>query len=266
MDNPRLLILSDLHQNDGGRPFDPATEISTPFDIAIVAGDCAGRLTSSVAWLGERFAGVPTIYVPGNHDWYRDGSAFGFTIEDELAAGRDLAARLGITLLSDEVATIGGLTILGATLWTDLHSRLHASRRHAFAEANRWMNDYQFIHRASSTRRSRRITPDDTLAWHRRTRRFLADAFADGVDPRRTIVVTHHAPSPRSLALPGDRLNHCYASDLEPKIRGWRPAAWIHGHIHTVRDYALGDTRIVANPQVRAGEASGFDPNQIIEV
>ena len=236
MDNPRLLILSDLHQNDGGRTFDPASEITAPFDIAIVAGDCAGRLTSSIAWLGDRFAGVPTIYVPGNHDFYRDGGPYGFTIEDELAAGCDLAVRLGITLLSDDAATIGGLTFLGATLWTSLHSRLHASRRHAFADANRWMNDYHFIHRNSSTRRSRRVTPDDTLAWHRRSRRFLADAFAGGIDPRRTIVVTHHAPSLQSLSQSNDRLNHCYASDLEPEIEDWRPAAWIHGHIHTGRN------------------------------
>ena len=39
----RLLVLSDLHQNDGGCSFDPATEITTAFDIAIVAGDCAGK-------------------------------------------------------------------------------------------------------------------------------------------------------------------------------------------------------------------------------
>lgn len=266
MDNPRLLILSDLHQNDAGRPFDPATEITIPFDIAIVAGDCAGRLTDSIAWLGERFAGTPTIYVPGNHDWYRDGGPNGFTIDNELAAGRDLAARLGVTLLSDEAAQIGGLTFLGATLWTDLHSRHHATRRHAFADANRWMNDYHCIHRNSTTRRSRRITPDNTLAWHRRSRRFLADAFAGDIDPRRTVVVTHHAPSLRSLHDPGDTLNHCYASDLEPEITAWRPAAWIHGHIHTSRDYGVAETRVMANPLGRCDEHSGFDPDFVVGI
>ena len=39
----RLLVLSDLHQNDGGRSFDPASEITAAFDIAIVAGDSLGR-------------------------------------------------------------------------------------------------------------------------------------------------------------------------------------------------------------------------------
>ncbi|MCW7542171.1 metallophosphoesterase [Aurantimonas litoralis] len=261
----RLLVLSDLHQNDGGRSFDPANEITTPFDIAIVAGDCAGRLTASIKWLEERFAGVPTVYVPGNHDWYRDGSPYGFTVEDELQAGRDLAARFGITLLSDAAATINGLTFLGATLWTDLRSDSHVSRAQAHAAARRGMNDYRFVHRASSTRRSRRITPATTLAWHRASLRFLADAFAGGIDPRRTIVVTHHAPSLRSLALPHDPLDHCYASDLEPAIETWRPRIWIHGHIHAARDYGVGETRILANPLGRADEATGFKRNCLIE-
>ncbi|MEX6506052.1 metallophosphoesterase [Jiella sp. M17.18] len=265
MNTTRLLILSDLHQNDGGRPFDPATEITAPFDVAIVAGDCAGRLTDSITWLGERFAGTPTIYVPGNHDFYRNGGPFGFTIDDEFAAGRDLAAGLGVTLLSDDAFEIAGIRFLGATLWTDLRSRIHASRRHAFAEANRWMNDYHCIHRASSTRRSRRITPDDTLAWHRTSRRFLAEAF-DGGDPRRTVVVTHHAPSLRSLSLPNDTLNHCYASDLEPEIAEWRPALWVHGHIHAASDFRIAETRVLANPLGRAGENSAFRADSIVSL
>ncbi|WP_060576997.1 metallophosphoesterase [Aurantimonas coralicida] len=262
----RLLVLSDLHQNDGGRSFDPASEITAAFDIAIVAGDCAGRLTASLKWLGERFAGVPTIYVPGNHDWYRDGSPYGFTVEDELQAGRDLAARFRITLLSDEAATINGLTFLGATLWTDLRSHNHVSRAQAHAAARRGMNDYRFIHRISSTRRSRRITPATTLAWHRASCRFLADAFAGDIVPRRTIVVTHHAPSLRSLALPHDPLDHCYASDLEPAIETWRPRIWIHGHIHAARDYRVGHTRIVSNPLGRADERAGFYANRVLGV
>ena len=266
MSPTRFLILSDLHQNDGGRPFDLATEITAPFDVAIVAGDCAGWLTSSIAWLADRFVGVPIVYVPGNHDFYRDGSPYGFTFEDELAAGRDLAARRGVTLLSDDVVHFGDVRILGATLWTDLRSRHHASRRHAFADANRWMNDYHFIHRNSSTRRSRRITPDETLAWHRASMRFLGDAFASGGDPARTIVVTHHAPSQRSLSIPDDRLNHCYASDLETEIAAWSPALWVHSHIHAVRDYRIGATRIVANPLGRTDERSGFDPNCVIRI
>ena len=208
---------------------------------------------------------MPTIYVPGNHDWYRDGSPNGFTVEDELQAGRDLAARLGITLLSDAAATINGLTFLGATLWTDLRSHLHVSRAQAHAAAHRGMNDYHFIHRASSTRRSRRITPATTLAWHRASCRFLADAFAGDIEPRHTVVVTHHAPSLRSLALPHDPLDHCYASDLEPAIEMWRPRVWVHGHIHAVRDYRVGETQVVANPLGGADEATGFKRNCLIE-
>ena len=94
--------------------------------------------------------------------------------------------------------------------------------------------------------------------------RFLGDAFAGGGDPARTIVVTHHAPSPRSLSIPDDRLNHCYASDLGTEIAAWRPALWVHGHVHSISDYRIGSTRIMANPLGRIDESSGFEPHRIV--
>ncbi|KQO77872.1 hypothetical protein [Methylobacterium sp. Leaf88] len=184
----RLLILSNLHQGGGSTPFDPS-DIRGSFDIAVIAGDCAGRLICSLAWLGERFAGTPTIYVPGNHDFYRDEGPFGFTMGDEIDAGREAVARLGIHLLSDDGCEIGGLRFFGATLWTDLRASLHWNRSQTFAEARRWMNDYRRIHRRSSTRRSGRICPEDTLTWHRRSRAFFEAALKGG-NVEQTIVIT----------------------------------------------------------------------------
>lgn len=257
MANPRLFVISDLHQGEGGVPFDPAL-IRTPFDIAIVAGDCAGRLTSSITWLSERFAGLPTIYVAGNHDFYRDEGPDGFTIEDETEAGLELADRLGIHLLVDGEASIGGLRFLGSTLWTDLRGGIHHSLSHASGDARRGMNDYRRIHRRSTARRSRRLDPSYTLRLHQESRRCLERAFTSG-DPARMVVVTHHAPSLRSLESRSADLNQCYASELEPEIERWRPALWIHGHVHAERDYQIGNTRVVCNPAGRAGEQTGFD-------
>ncbi|KQT48983.1 metallophosphoesterase [Aureimonas sp. Leaf454] len=264
MTSQRLLIISDLHQGEGGPPYDPA-RLSDQFDIVVVAGDCAGRLTSSITWLADRFAGTPTIYTPGNHDFYRDEGPDGFTIEDETEAGQELADRLGIHLLVDGEANVGGLRFLGSTLWTDLRAGVHHSLSHASGDARRGMNDYRRIHRRSSTRRSRRLDPSDTLSLHHGSRRFLESAFSTS-DGSRTVVVSHHAPSIRSLEIPSADLNQCYASDLEPEIERWRPNLWVHGHIHTARDYRIGSTRIVCNPAGRAEERTGFDPGLIVDV
>jgi Icc-related predicted phosphoesterase len=89
------------------------------------------------------------------------------------------------------------------------------------------------------------------------------------------IVVTHHAPHPKSVGpdFVGDKLNPLYASDLEELILDLKPALWCHGHMHSSSDYMIGDTRVVANPRgyskprsLELPENSGFDPKFLVEV
>jgi Icc-related predicted phosphoesterase len=261
----RALIISDLHQNEGGADYDPSA-ISAVFDVAIVAGDAAGRLTYSLLWLNERFGGVPVIYVAGNHDFYRSGTpGDGFTFEDELLAGRDLAARLGIHLLENDRLDLDGIRFLGATLWTDLRSKVHFSQFAADGAAKRGMNDYRRIHRRSTTRGSRPIGPEFTRNLHRTSTGWLSAEMAIPFNGP-TIVVTHHAPSPRSLPDLTDPLGHTYASDMHTIVESGRPALWVHGHIHRYADYKVGATRILCNAQGRAGEASQFQRELVIDM
>lgn len=82
------------------------------------------------------------------------------------------------------------------------------------------------------------------------------------------MVVTHHAPSPRSIPpeFRGDPLSACYASDLEDLIVDGRPALWVHGHIHTKVDYRVGRSRVIANPRGYPGEGNAFDPQLVVEI
>ena len=50
----------------------------------------------------------------------------------------------------------------------------------------------------------------------------------------RAVVITHHAPSPRSIRdwYKGDPFNCAFASDLGRVIERYQPALWIHGHMH----------------------------------
>ena len=80
------------------------------------------------------------------------------------------------------------------------------------------------------------------------------------------IVVTHHGPHPGSLPPPALDLAHCYASDLSRLILGRQPDLWVHGHLNSRSDYAIGGTRIVCNARGHADEASGVDPALIVSV
>ena len=261
---PRLWIFSDLHQDWADNAWDPSTH-APAFDIAVVAGDVHSPLTRALDWLGDRLAGAPAIYVPGNHDFWWDRGDDRYTLADQIARGRDVAARRGIHLLTDDALTLLGTRFLGSTLWTDL--RLDAvSAGDAPRSARRGMNDYRRIRRRS-TSRHKYVRPEDTIALHRASRTWLDDQLAQ---PHQgpTVVVTHHAPHRQSLPPGSFDLAHCYASDLGWLIDARQPDLWVHGHVHSRSDYLLGNTRVVCNPRGHIEETSSktFDPSFIIDI
>ncbi|WP_082478839.1 metallophosphoesterase [Methylobacterium sp. Leaf102] len=259
----RLYTFSDLHQEHATNNWDPAANAPAGgFDAVVIAGDIHMPLVRSLEWIGERLPGVPVIYVPGNHDFWWDRSEDRYTLADQIVRGRAVADRLGIHLLMDDAVTVAGIHFVGCTLWTDFRhgafSLLHGMRS---AGGRDGMNDFRRIRTGPSSRH--RIEPEDVLGLHRASRPYLAAAVR--LPPERTVVVTHHAPSPRSLG-PPDHLDWCYASDLEELIEDRRPALWIHGHIHRHADYRLCETRIVCNPRGHAEEDTGFIPDLVINV
>jgi len=280
----RLWVLSDLHQEFTRDPtygthpltkFDPAAQPPTSFDVVVLAGDIEVPLTRSLDWAAERFPGVPVIYVPGNHDFYNDaGDRDQFTIAEMMDAGRDHAARLGIHLLMDDTAVIGGTRFVGATLWTDFATVGQGSwkARQAQAVGRDGMNDYRRIKRESTAHpgRRKRLRPMDTIARHRRSRAFIEETL-QSEHQGSTVVVTHHAPLPQSLGEGEKKLAFCYASNLSLLFEEVpQPAAWIHGHIHHAVDYRHGETRIISNPRGYMFEPdhadNGFRPDLIVEI
>ncbi|WP_247634614.1 metallophosphoesterase [Methylobacterium sp. 37f] len=259
----RLFVFSDLHQEIPANAWDPAASVAAGgFDAVVIAGDVHVPLVRSLEWIGERFLGVPVVYVPGNHDFWWDRGEDRYTLSDQVRLGRAAADRLGIHLLMDDAVTIGDVHFVGCTLWTDFRhgafSLLHGMRS---AGGRDGMNDFRRIRTGPSSRH--RIEPEDVLRLHRASRPFLAAAVP--LPPERTVVVTHHAPSPMSLGPPG-HLDWCYASNLEEVIADRRPALWVHGHVHRHSDYVLHETRVVCNPRGHVEEDTGFVPDLVIEV
>lgn len=258
----RIWLFSDLHQEHDDQPWDPIPEAPADgFDVLVVPGDVHTPLTRSLQWLHERFPGSRVIYVPGNHDYYWDGGEERYTLWDQLDRGRELADRLGIDLLLDSSVEIDGTRFVGGTLWTDF--RLDTWSLHsAMREAERDMKDYKKIRRKPEG--GKKLRAIETLAMHRATRRYLADELAQPWDGE-TVVVTHHAPHPNSLANRMDSHGYCYASDLTGLIEQAAPDVWLHGHIHKARDYTIGSTRIVTNPRGHIEETTGFLPGLVVE-
>jgi len=246
----RLLLYSDLHLE-----FASFVPPALDADCVLLAGDTSTG-TAGVVWAARTFGDRPVVYVPGNHEYY--GEAY----PRHLAALRRAARGTRVHVLDRDVLELDSLRILGCTLWTDF--ALHGDPRAARALAAEMMWDYREI-RVSP--RLRCAVPRDTGRWHGRARAWLERELT--ATTKRTVVVTHHAPSAHSLAKCGlaDRpYNPAYASNLEALIAAHGPALWLHGHTHCRRDYRLGETRVVCNPRGYPDQTTGFAPGLVVDL
>ena len=109
-----------------------------------------------------------------------------------------------------------------------------------------------------------------TAHWHAQQIRWLKDQLQEPF-PGKTVVVTHHLPSARSVAdrYKTDLLSACFASELDHLFGPM--ALWVHGHTHDCFDYDVGGTRVVCNPRGythpdASPENPHFNPALVIEV
>jgi hypothetical protein len=146
---------------------------------------------------------------------------------------------------------------------------LRQARGRAFANLRRAMPEYAnvYVDVVKSGRMPRLMRPADAYTLHLSSISYMELGFARVFDGP-TVVVTHHAPHPRSIS---DRfkfhpLNPAFASDLSWLIERYAPDIWIHGHTHSSFDYFVGPTRIVCNPHGGAYQNPQFKWRKVIEV
>jgi hypothetical protein len=168
-----------------------------------------------------------------------------------------------VTFLERGTAEIAGARFIGATLWTDFN--LFGSPVLAKHRAIEAMNDYRLI--AFSPRED--FTPDVAAREHAKAVGFISEALREPFDGP-TVVMTHHAPSARSIAgrYADDALSPAYASHLDGLVGNSGAALWQHGHIHVSRRYVIGRTRVLANPRGydRYEVNENFDAKLVVDI
>ena len=251
----KVQILSDIHVEFGNRIPPPAPDA----DVVALAGDLAPYRAEVLRDIAETLAGRRILYVPGNHEFY--GGDIDAVRE---AMARD-CARLGIELLDRRAVTIGGVRFIGATLWTDFALEGGATVFGAQQTAQQGMPDFRVIRHAGSA-----FSPQESARRHAADRDFIEQELRGATDAGlTTVVITHHAPTPRSIRpwYQGNALNPAFASRLDALIATFEPPLWIHGHMHDSIDEQLGGTRVVANPGgYTASENPRYDPGLCVEV
>jgi Icc-related predicted phosphoesterase len=265
----KLLVFSDLHLEH--KPNWSLPDSFPDYDVCVAAGDIDGSPAESIRRLATNpgLRGKPIVFTPGNHEFY------GNVLEDAIEEGRAAAIETGVHFLNADSVTIDGVRIIGATLWSDY--ALHGNQELGMDAAKYGMNDHRLIKRRAirpGTPGKFKLEPKE-VAWHHlRQRIYIENELVKAFDCP-TVVVTHHAPSPRSLPprLVGNPLNVAYASDLKGLIERCKPSLWLHGHIHDSADYRIGETWVRTNPKgygpgggFRGTENAAFDPQLVIEV
>lgn len=264
----KLLILSDLHLEQRAFSASHAGQgIDEHADLVILAGDIHEGV-KGLRWARETFPDKPVLYVAGNHEFY------GQNWSQNLDAMREAARTHDIAFLETDGVDIGGVRLLGCSLWTDFELFGLDRKSDALRAAKATMNDYQWIKFTRTPEfywaRSSKLLPELTVRRHQGCVEWLEMNLNRG-EPAKTVVITHHAPHPRSIPAHFERdlVSAAYASDLS-RLMG-KATLWIHGHMHESADYSVGGTRVVCNPRGYLDwsgdfENLQFNPSLTIEV
>lgn len=247
----KIQIISDLHQEFG------MSELSfKSADVVILAGD-VNIGTKGIEWIKSAIPNKPVIYVLGNHEYYK--GSYPKTLNKILA----IASDTNVHVLENRSIIIDNVCFHGATLWTDFS--LFGNPRTYGSICQEKMNDYKKIRRDPTYSKLRSI---DTFNIHNKSMNWLEKSLEES-ESEVNIVVTHHAPSSRSIPIrfKADPISSAYASNLEDTITKYKPNFWIHGHIHEPKDYMISETRIICNPHGYIDEPhNGFNKELIIEI
>ena len=210
-------------------------------------------------FLSPRFRKV--IMIPGNHTYYHSKGIWGQ--EERFWHNHYLPEN--VIYADNEIVSVGDIVFLCSCLWTDFH---HSDPR-TMALAAYQMNDFRLINVEADGNSHRILTPEMTVERHHQSLAFIRGALKKHRG-QKCFVVTHHAPSPRSVSLEyqGNSLNPAFFSDLTYEILEYHPAVWVHGHMHDSKRYNIGQTEVICNPLGYYPSAvnPSFDPELTLEI
>ncbi|AJX28202.1 hypothetical protein D0U02_15130 [Burkholderia pseudomallei] len=261
----RIQVASDLHHELAVSNSAMAARLEhadDAVDVLVLAGDIHNQ-TGAIDLYADY--PVPVVYVCGNHEFY------GTEMLQLLPELRRRAVGTSVKLLEKDELILNNVRFLGCTMWTDYHA-FPLCLNTAMEYARNHMLDHQRIRESNNGR----FEPEDAAEEQRAALEFLVRKIREPF-PGKTVVITHHAPSARSIHQheQNNPLVPAFASNLE--FLASEADLWIHGHIHLSSDYRLGNCRVICNPRGYPGrrnrsnpalayENAQFDARKVIDV
>jgi len=258
-----IALFSDIHLEFGN--FTPS-KAAIEADIVILAGDI-GNKHYGLRWAAEIFLNQ-IVYVMGNHEAYGERRDITISCLRKEAKKPEYNGR--VHFLNNDQVIIDGIRFLGTTLWTDFCLFGAATQLKAMDFAGRRMNDYFNIQRSAkidAEQYQNLLTPRDTLHSHKSSIAWLDERLLDDFNGA-TVVVSHHAPSNKSLPIKHqeDLILAAYASNLDHLVK--QSTLWCHGHIHASLNYKIENSTVLCNPRGYVNEDinNNFKDDFLIEI
>jgi len=248
----KLTIISDIHADINKKKNYDYSSLTDAYFV-IVAGDVSGDPLSCADWAKRNLN--RGIFIEGNHLGYN--TTWIPELDNREGAVKYLKKKFdgsdGVKFLENSTHEEQDVLFIGCTLFTDfnLFGTPELSMGIAGGSDRRlgMMNDFNYVS-CLEDKKQRTLYPRKTVAYHKKSVRFIEKTCKANPD-KKIVIVTHHCPSKQSIdsKYVGDLFNPAYASDLEWLINKYdNIRLWIHGHVHAQKDYMIGNTRVVCNP------------------
>ena len=259
-----IQLFSDLHLRD----LDDVPPIMEGVDVVVVAGDLCPYRQGVIDRMADLWNGSDIVYVAGNHEFYSHDM-----VEAHALLGES-CRKAGIHYLHRDSVDIDGIRFIGSTLWTDfgLYAGADESRViNAMFFAKEKINDFRgyILHRRGN--HLGWFSPWVSAELHEQEKAYIVDALAEARNDRiPSVVVTHHAPSLKSVSpkYKGAEINPAFASNMDDVVEQGKALYWFHGHMHDSVNYRIGETMVLSNPRgYNPKENSvGFNPRFSVEI
>ena len=271
----KIALASDIHLEFG----DILLKNEENADVLILSGDiCTAnqfkkkpkeRMVVKDFFKRCSFQFPHVVYIMGNHEHYNFD-----TVDTYNRLKAELADLPNIHVLEKETWEHNDMTFVAGTLWTDMNkgdpltlwhcnkgmsdfqviknsNRMVQHKRNVYHESERNEDGTLVVKSVDHYQTPSKWSPEDSVEDHKKMMDYIKIATENKT--KQYVVVTHHAPSPISIAecyRHDTLMNGAFASDLSDFILD-RPQIklWTHGHMHNVSDYMIGDTRVVCNPR-----------------
>ena len=236
----KVRVISDIHEDINDRyPLNYNDDVFT-----IIAGDISGDPIKGVIWIKNNIKNG--LFVHGNHDFVYNSLSLTFQ-EQQGAYAKCFPLDGNVSYLNNQYKIINDIVFIGCCLYTDY--KYNGTVNDNMELALNGLNDFKWG-QIEENGKFVKLEPRHYLTMFNESFKFIKKTLNKFKD-KKCVLITHHGMSPKCIAdeYVNDCLNASYISNMESYIKRYPNIALIiSGHIHSSKDFMLGNTRYIMNP------------------